>query len=104
MADMSKTGELSPCLHCVKRNTTSCSSDRSFAADFLQIPPRDGHPCLGLAAGIIIPALDFHQLVSAHAGRTMIITTNNFILKVLAPKGSGFRPYRKQNYYEQDLA
>ncbi|WP_223225066.1 hypothetical protein, partial [Sphingobacterium cavernae] len=22
-----------------------CSSDRSFASDFLQIPPRSGHPC-----------------------------------------------------------
>ena len=26
----------------------SCSSGQMFAADFFQIPPRDGHPCLGL--------------------------------------------------------
>jgi len=31
----------------------SCSSDRSFAADFLQIPPHNGHPCLKLTVGTI---------------------------------------------------
>ena len=25
-----------------------CTSGQMFAADFLQIPPHDGHPCLGL--------------------------------------------------------
>ena len=31
-----------------------CSSDQMFAADFFQIPPRDGHPCL---SGYTIPTI-----------------------------------------------
>ena len=31
-----------------------CSSDQIFAADFFQIPPRDGHPCL---SGYTIPTI-----------------------------------------------
>ncbi|HAH30692.1 MAG TPA: hypothetical protein DCL44_00070 [Elusimicrobia bacterium] len=31
----------------------SCSSGRDFASGFLQIPPRDGHPCLWLTVGSI---------------------------------------------------
>jgi len=30
----------------------------SFAADFLQIPPRDGHPCLELMVGTINPHIE----------------------------------------------
>ena len=40
------------CLIC-----SSCSSDQSFAADFLQIPPHDGHPCLKLTVGTINPRI-----------------------------------------------
>ena len=31
-----------------------CSSNQMFAADFFQIPPRDGHPCL---SGYTIPTI-----------------------------------------------
>ena len=31
-----------------------CSSDQMFTADFFQIPPRDGHPCL---SGYTIPTI-----------------------------------------------
>jgi len=34
---------------------SSCPSDRSFVAGFLQIPPHDGHPCLKLAVGAVNP-------------------------------------------------
>ncbi len=34
---------------------SSYSSDRSFASNFLQIPPRGGHPCLQLVVGTINP-------------------------------------------------
>src|SRR5690606_2743697 len=37
---------------------------------FLQIPPRDGHPCLWLTVPTAKPVADFHRLVIAHAGRT----------------------------------
>jgi hypothetical protein len=40
------------CLLC-----SSYSSDRSFAADFLQIPPLGGHPCLRLTVGTINPRI-----------------------------------------------
>jgi len=33
----------------------SYSSGRNCAADFLQIPPRDGHPCPWLALGRYLP-------------------------------------------------
>ena len=47
-----------------------CSSGRDFAAGFLQIPPRDGHPCLWLILLAAKRIADFHHRVSAHAGRT----------------------------------
>ena len=34
-----------------------CSSDQRFAADFLQIPPHDGHPCLKLCTWHYKPVL-----------------------------------------------
>ena len=42
-----------------------------FAAGFLQIPPRDGHPCLS-GYTIPLPGLvrDFHPLDDTHAGQT----------------------------------
>ena len=37
---------------------------------FLQIPPRDGHPCLRLTLPTAKRVADFHRQVVAHAGRT----------------------------------
>ena len=39
--------------------SASCSSDRDFAADFLQIPPHDGHPCLELTLPTIMVCSGF---------------------------------------------
>ena len=55
-----------------------CSSARNFAhrelfipqSGFLQIPPRDGHPCLQLMLPTTKRIVDFHHQVIAHAGRT----------------------------------
>lgn len=52
-----------------------CSSGRDFAADFLQIPPRNGHPCLWLILLAAKRIADFHRRVCAHAGRTNKIAT-----------------------------
>ena len=57
----------------------SCSSGRDFArrvyflpptSGFLQIPPRDGHPCLRLTLPTTKRVADFHRRVVAHAWRT----------------------------------
>jgi len=37
---------------------------------FLQIPPRDGHPCPWLMVPTAKPIADFHRQAIAHAGRT----------------------------------
>ena len=37
---------------------------------FLQIPSRDGHPCLRLTVPATESVVDFHHQVVAHAGRT----------------------------------
>ena len=42
----------------------------SLPSGFLQIPPRDGHPCLRLTVPTAKPVVDFHHQVVAHAGRT----------------------------------
>ena len=56
-----------------------CSSARNFVhwrtfqppqSGFLQIPPRDGHPCLRLKVPATESVVDFHHQVVAHAGRT----------------------------------
>src|SRR5690606_1904629 len=47
-----------------------CPSGQDFAAGFLQIPPRDGHPCLKLTLPTANCARDFHPIVMTHAGRT----------------------------------
>ena len=39
-------------------------------SDFLQIPPRDGHPCLWLTVPATESVVDFHHQVVDHAGRT----------------------------------
>ncbi|KPV43588.1 hypothetical protein, partial [Alicyclobacillus ferrooxydans] len=41
-----------------------------FAAAFLQIPPRGGHPWLELMATATFTTPDFHRIDNAHAGRT----------------------------------
>ena len=41
-----------------------------MTSDFLQIPPRDGHPCLRLTLPTAERVVVFHHLVVAHAGRT----------------------------------
>jgi hypothetical protein len=46
------------------------SSDQRFAADFLQIPSHDGHPCLKLMVTTAFTIRDSHPRDSAHAGRT----------------------------------
>ncbi|MDR0853494.1 MAG: hypothetical protein LBN34_03925, partial [Clostridiales Family XIII bacterium] len=38
--------------------------------DFLQIPPRDGHPCPLLTVPTAKPVTDFHRQVIAHAEHT----------------------------------
>lgn len=43
---------------------------RVFASGFLQIPPRDGHPCRQLTVPTAKPVVDFHHQVITHAGRT----------------------------------
>ena len=47
-----------------------CSSGRDFAADFLQIPLHNGHPCLWLILLAAKRIADSHRRVCAHAGRT----------------------------------
>ena len=55
-----------------------CSSAQNFAhwelfipqSSFLQIPPRDRHPCLRLMLPTTKRIVDFHHQVIAHAGRT----------------------------------
>jgi len=41
-----------------------------FAARFLQIPCRHGHPCVKLTATSAFAARDFHPIDYTHAGRT----------------------------------
>mgnify|MGYP007126306988 FL=1 len=55
-----------------------CSSGRDFAAGFLQIPPRDGHPCLWLTLLAVKRVADFHRQVCAHAGRTKSGTAGTY--------------------------
>ncbi|WP_238615380.1 hypothetical protein, partial [Staphylococcus felis] len=55
-----------------------------FASDFLQIPLRNGHPCLSLTVPSTKPVTDFHRQVITHAGRTiknpLTITVKGFFL------------------------
>lgn len=43
--------------------TASCSSGQHFASGFLQISPRDEHPCLPLTLPLTVCVEDFHLLV-----------------------------------------
>ena len=45
-------------------------SVRSGLCRRLQLPPRDGHPCLKLTLPTANCARDFHPIVMTHAGRT----------------------------------
>ena len=56
----------------------SCSSDRNFAADFLQIPPHDGHPCLKLTLLDASRVRDLHPIDNAPAGRTTFRAIRHF--------------------------
>jgi len=47
-----------------------CSSDRDFAAGFIQIPRRRGHPCHKLTVPTAKPVTDFHRQAVAPAGLT----------------------------------
>ncbi len=47
-----------------------CSSGQGFADGFLQIPPRDGHPCRWLTLLAAKRVADLHRPVCARAGRT----------------------------------
>jgi hypothetical protein len=47
-----------------------CSSGQHFASGFLQILPRDRHPCLWLMVPLVGPIENFHLLVVRPAGRT----------------------------------
>ena len=46
-------------------------------SDFLQIPPRDGHPCLWLTVPATESVVDFHHQVVDHAGRTQQSTPDD---------------------------
>ena len=50
---------------------SSYSSDRKFAARFLQIPRHRGHPCVKLTTTSAFVARDFHPRDYTHAGRTI---------------------------------
>ena len=71
-----------PCLIC-----DFCSSDRGFASGFLQIPPRDGHPCLWLTVPTAKPVADFHRRVITHAGRTTAKPVADFHRRVITHAG-----------------
>ena len=47
-----------------------CSSSPSFGIGFLQIPPRDGHPCLALRFRSSRPAENLHLRDTKHAWQT----------------------------------
>src|SRR5690625_3061552 len=47
-----------------------CSSDRRFAARFLQISRHREHPCVKLTVTSVFTARDLHPIDYAHAGRT----------------------------------
>src|SRR6056297_1943349 len=46
----------------VSASYDSCSSGREFASGFLQIPCRQGHPCLQLVVPTTMPTTVFHRL------------------------------------------
>ncbi|ABJ03641.1 TPA: hypothetical protein HL449_23030 [Escherichia coli] len=54
---------ISATLPCCAALTASCSSGQHFASSFLQISPRDEHPCLPLTLPLTGCVEDFHLLV-----------------------------------------
>ena len=69
-----------------------CWHFSAFTSGFLQIPPRDGHPCLRLAVPATEPAVDFHHLVIAHAGRTAKNSRNLTVSGIHLEVTPGFEP------------
>ena len=55
-----------------------------LASGFLQIPPRDGHPCLRLTLPTTKRVVDFHHQAIAHGGRTSNPARSGF------PERAGF--------------
>ena len=49
---------------------TFCSSAQTFALRFLQIPPRDGHPCDRLRLPTVKRLRDLHPIAYSHAPHT----------------------------------
>ena len=49
--------------HCGRLICGSCSSGQCFAFGFLQIPPRDEHPCRSLIVPLAGSIVDFHHQV-----------------------------------------
>ncbi|WP_390175747.1 hypothetical protein, partial [Staphylococcus pseudintermedius] len=49
-------------------------------SDFLQIPLRNGHPCLSLTVPTTKPVTDFHRQDVTHAGRTVKKPSNIVVL------------------------
>src|SRR5690606_18551416 len=66
-----------------------CPSGQDFAAGFLQIPPRDGHPCLKLTLPTAKCVRDFHPIVMTHAGRTegrnASMRQHSFLSPIMSP-------------------
>src|SRR5690625_2412585 len=58
-----------------------CSSDRRFAARFLQISRHREHPCVKLTVTSVFTARDLHPIDYAHAGRTKRSLVSNYSLK-----------------------
>ena len=69
-----------------------CWHFSAFTSGFLQIPPRDGHPCLRLAVPATESAVDFHHLVIAHAGRTAKNSRNLTVSGIHLEVTPGFEP------------
>ena len=69
-----------------------------LASGFLQIPPRDGHPCLRLTLPTTKRVVDFHHQAIAHGGRTRKRTPGDMPPDVLPPGQchSTIRRRRKQ--------
>src|SRR5690625_7238886 len=56
-----------------------CSSDRRFAARFLQISRHREHPCVKLTITSVFTARDLRPIDYAHAGRTKKRRKSRFI-------------------------
>ena len=73
----------------------------ALTSGFLQIPPRDGHPCLRLTLPATERVVDFHHQVIAHAGRTKIKKRVNHIFCGIDPFFSSTAQCRASRPFEQ---